>query len=65
MDKETVFSIRKGMTYLGEGDERQHSDSCEHNSGNQHDHSRADISAEECDGCQPPTVVERDMNTLE
>lgn len=65
MVKETVFSIRKGMRYLGEGDERQHSNSCEHNSGNQHDHSRADISAEERDGGQPSTVRERDMNTLE
>lgn len=65
MDKATVFSIRKRIRYLGEGDERQHSDSCEHNSGNQHDHSRADISAEECDGGQPPTVRNRTINTLE
>lgn len=47
------------MRHLGERNEGENSHSCEHDGGNQHDHSRPNIGAEERDGRQPATVTEK------
>lgn len=51
------------MMYLGEGNEGEYSHSSKHDGGYQHDHSRANISAEECDCSQPPTAWYQNNDT--